>query len=131
VYKAGDRVLAKVSCVLTGQQYQKIQRAVTKHLGADVNLLIVNCLQFRVDWTHFGSGITDTIASPKDAQHQGIDLGVVNLDGSVVEFGKQDRLTVSVVRLTSDLQREYIYKWVKRWAGEDVEVVVQEGPLNG
>lgn len=126
-YQAGDRILVRVSCVLTPDQYAKIERAVKKYTRTDLNVLIVNCSQVKILWMHGITRDIETLVSPEDVQSRSLDAGVANLDCSVTRMPAGDTLTVIVPRISSEIQQKTIHDWVQRWTGKDVEVIVMEG----
>ena len=128
-YQAGDRVLVRVSCSLTEDQYKKIERAVRKHMGADVRILIVDCSCMSILWYQGILRSISSLVSKEDIELKSIDMGVANLGCSVVELKPGDRLQAHVPRLVSDQHRQSLVKWIQRWAGQDVEVVVLDTPL--
>ena len=120
-FQAGDRVLVRVSVQLNKDQYLNIERAVKKFAQVDVNVLIVDCTRVRMLWNE------KRLVGPEDTLGEGgIELRVAHLDCSVVDFKSQDRLTVSIPHLISDLQRKSIQEHIQRWTGKDVEVIIQE-----
>ena len=128
VFQAGDRILAKVSCTLTEDQYLKIVRAVKKHTQqTDVRVLIINCSLMALVWHQRSLGLISSLASADDIQLKSIDCGVANLDCGVPKFAPGDRLDLVVCRKgLSDIERTSLYYWLKDWAGADVEVYVTE-----
>lgn len=126
-FEAGDRVLARVSVALNASQYRNLKRAITKFAGADVRVLIVNCLQTVIVHVDRVTEKRSQLAGPTDSAYHDPAVGVANLNCSKVELKPDDRLFVFVPRIASEPQRDMIRRWVKEWAGKDIEVIVQEG----
>ena len=124
-YQPGDRILAKVSCALSIDQEKKIERAIKKYTREDVRVLVVDVTQWEIDWRHSDQHAISKLVSSQDAQLQGIDLGVVNLDGTVVPLQSGDALLVWVPVITSNHHRYAIWDTIRQWAGSEVEVIVQ------
>lgn len=126
-FEAGDRIIARVSVALSKSQYRRLARAIQTFARADVNVIIVNCLQTVIIHVDRATAQRTVIASPVHARHQDIAAGVANLDCAVVKMKSNDMLFVAVPRISSEPQRNTIKKWVGGWAGKDIEVIVQEG----
>lgn len=123
-------MLVRVSCELSLDQYSKITRAVKKWAGEDIRVLVVNCTQVKMLWMQKESEETKVLVSPKDAEHQAIEIGVANLSTSVIDFKSGDSLLCIVPRISSEMQRKKIHDWVHNWTGHEIEVIVQEGHVN-
>lgn len=124
-YYPGDRILAKVSCSLSIDQVKKIERAVKKYTREDVRVLVIDVSQWEIDWKRAGQSEFLKLASFQDIQQQGLALGVVNLDGTVVLLQPGDTLFVWVPVITSNHHKYAIWDTIRQWAGAEVEVIVQ------
>ncbi len=128
-YRAGDRILARVSSHLNAEDYHKIVRAITKYIREAVRVIVVDCSSLRIDWIHNGN--VDCLASPKHIQDKSIHCGVANLDCSVTELESGDKLVVTLLKKGhSDVQKQKCHDWIQQWAGKDVEIIVLEGVSN-
>lgn len=123
-YHPGDRLLGRVSCCLTRDQYLKIRRAVCKYVGADVRLLIVDCTKVQVDWKHAAEQSISNLVSPQDFDVSPLDLGVLNLSASVVDLKPGDSVLCGIMGNAPQSIRNAFLSVVQEWAGPDVEVIV-------
>lgn len=114
--------MVRVSVNLTPDQRQKIHRAVTRFVRNDVRILIVNCMQMRIVWRKV-SGEAVLLVNPKDTKSD-IALGVANLDCSVINLQKNDRLVVTSTVGRTGLENRQFGCALKEWAGPDVAVVL-------
>ena len=126
-FQAGDRILARVSVDLTKDQHDRICRTIQRWARAEVDVLIINCLKVSLLWRQVEHQAETILGRPTAIVNSTPDLGVANLDCSVVNFEAGDQLVVTVFRLDSNLQRDTIKSWIQRWAGQGVEVIVQAG----
>ena len=122
--RPGDRVIARVSFDLSRDQYLKISRGIDKFVGAEVNLLIVNCLRTNITWKKVGETEVVVLSEAKSV-HSDLSAQVVNLDCTVVDLRPGDILFVQHLGLDCELRLKEVRAWIQKWAGEDVEVVVQ------
>ena len=122
-FRSGDKILARVSVDLEGGQYQKLERSIKKFSGADVRVMIVNVQKVRMVLNRL-DGSSKVLVEPSGIGRGGIELGVVNVDCSAINFESGDSLIISVPRHCSYLQRKVIWNKIVEWTGKDVEVMI-------
>ncbi len=127
-YSNGDRVLCRVSSVLTHDQYRNTVKAVQRYMRAEVRVIVVNCCHYRLAWEQ-KSGQIKTLISLEDIKSDAMELGVANLDCSVVPLQADDKLHVGVIipnYVQSEQHQERILRWWREWAGRDVEIILHK-----
>lgn len=128
VYRAGDRVIARVSCQIPADKEARLQRLIKGYTREDVRVLVVDCTMVKVAWKHAATGVIESLVDPSDIQHQGLDAGFVNLDCSVTELVDGDTLIFSYRQLSeSQLVRKQMVDKIKQWAGNSIEIILLEG----
>ena len=63
------------------------------------------------------------LVEPTDSKSQ-IELGVANLDCSIIDLRPDDKLIVFSPVAREMLQKNYLWHSIKEWAGKDVEVIL-------
>jgi len=121
-FDAGNRILARVSVDLSTAQRHKIFRAVQKSMG-DVRLLIINIRNMRI----VKQGVDGRILSLTGSPHQDdrVRRGLVHLSCSAIDLDEGDVLIVFVSKL-SFTQKNLLLKNLREWAGEGVEIRLEE-----
>lgn len=118
-YQAGDRVVCKVKSHITSAQADKLRKSVKEFAGADINLIIINTSRFHVVRIRQGEENL-VIAQMSDITGE-TRLGVANVDLAKVDFQRDDKL---VVLSPVDYPEEQCRSAFKRWAGDDVEIII-------
>lgn len=125
-FNSGDRLLARVSVDLDKNQQARIHRSIQKFCGAEVRILVVNCLKTRIVQIHRGRLGTTVLVDPRQIESD-IPLGVANLECSVVDLKDGDRLVVSHYDRGCELERKEFRECVRYWAGKGIEISVESG----
>lgn len=128
-FEAGDRVITHISQNVSASTAARLKRIINKFAKVDVNSLIVNCLDVTLIHIDIVSGRRNTLASPADAQTQDTNRRTININCSKVELKENDKLLVLVRKGASEFHKSSVRKVVKDWAGDDIEVLVQERPF--
>ena len=124
-FQPGDRILAKVNQLLTAQQIKNIDRGVKKMTREDVRVLVVNQLTTTI-WVERDGAFEGYLTQQKTA------LGVITADAlpqiaqvscSKIDLLSNDRLCVLVYQGRGNNEED-----LRRWAGQDVEVVCRVLP---
>lgn len=121
-YNAGDKIIAVVTTDLTADQRRRMIYSINKFVGVDVDVLIVNashttailCGHDQPEFALFQPSIKTSES----------ELGVANISLTKVEFKPGDKLFVSTKHLSTEDQRTQILKYFQRWAGDQVEVIL-------
>lgn len=124
-FEAGDRILARVCCELTKDQYLKLVRAVIKFAGADVRVLIINRMKMKLILKRGDS--VQVLVNPAYDDGKLMELGVANLDCSKVEMKQGDELIALIPKGRPKSRQKAIRQWLREWSGKDIEVRVVEG----
>lgn len=119
VFRPGDRVLVRVYCSLDRNQTDRLVRSVQKFTGEYVRILIINAAMTEIKLIR--AGAVSVLVEMRGVEDP-LMLGVANVDCSVVDLQKDDKL---VVRLRDAIKDPGRYLGVlKEWCGQDVEIVL-------
>lgn len=121
----GDRLLARVSVDLTLDKSRSLSRSLMKFAQADVRILVLNCLRFRLAHVCAVTGQTSILCGPDDAGQTGAPLpGVMNLSCTVVDLRPNDRLICGVPFDVPGMHAAAFRATIRTWTGPDVEILL-------
>jgi len=124
-FDPGDRVLVRAVDDMPPSNAFKIRRSIEKFSGAELRILIVNCLDYRM--RRIGVDDEELLCGKEHAQMPSTVSGVANISLRKVIFVPGDKLFIRSFRNTSLAVQKSTLDYIKMWAGKDVEILAKWG----
>lgn len=127
-FDPGDRLIVRVGYDYSPDYQNKICKAVSKFTGEDVRIILVNCEKQRFVKIN-RKGETKILVDKAQSYRQPyLKSGEqIEVNCSVVQFEKDDLLSVQLKEFAGGLYLERIRDWIEEWTGPDVEIRITQG----
>ena len=127
-FDPGDGVIVRVGYDYSPDYQKRIMRAVTKFCGEDVRIILVNCMKQRFTRISEEGSIKVLVDQSQGYRMPVLKSGQqIEVNCSVIQFQKNDVLSVELKEFAKGLYLERIRSWIEHWTGSDVEVRIAQG----